>query len=290
MFRFSHYCPTTRRAFEVETCETCGGIVQAPNGAGISAQDARRIGLTFVDREPPEQFYCEDVDRCGCDECNGQEPQAPVQAEVLTTSKGHRVEVRHPEAEVARVLAGLRSDFARSLAQSFARYGSWTAGQRPWAHLLANEAEDREAAAQAAPQAPQGPGPFQAIVDLLHGAQAHLKFPKIRLEGLVLSVAGERARQPGTINLTDGGPYGQNAWYGRISLDGHHQGQAPEWVLEALTALAADPAGYAAATGQRVGSCCFCARELTDARSLAVGYGPICAGHWGLPWGEGVDP
>jgi hypothetical protein len=272
----------------VDTCETCGGVVQEPNALTIAEADARRLGLTIVDREPPEQFWSEDLGACCCEECDPANQPEP-EPEILTTSKGHRVEVRHPEAEVARVLGGLRSDFARSLAQSFARYGSWTAGQRPWAHLLANEAEDRLAAAQAAPQAPQGPGPFQAIVDLLHGAQAHLKFPKVRLDGLVLSVAGARARQPGTINLTDGGPYGQSAWYGRISLDGHHQGQAPEWVLEALAALAADPAGYAAATGQRVGSCCFCGRDLTDERSLAVGYGPVCADHWSLPWGKGVD-
>ena len=27
-------------------------------------------------------------------------------------------------------------------------------------------------------------------------------------------------------------------------------------------------------------------RALSDDRSTAVGYGPICADHFGLPWGE----
>lgn len=31
------------------------------------------------------------------------------------------------------------------------------------------------------------------------------------------------------------------------------------------------------------GHCSFCQRELTDAGSLEVGYGPICADRWGLP-------
>jgi hypothetical protein len=42
----------------------------------------------------------------------------------------------------------------------------------------------------------------------------------------------------------------------------------------------------ATAYGRRMGECCFCGLTLTDGRSIAVGYGPICAGKWGLPWGE----
>jgi hypothetical protein len=30
----------------------------------------------------------------------------------------------------------------------------------------------------------------------------------------------------------------------------------------------------------------FCSKKLTDERSIEVGYGRICAGHNGLPWGE----
>jgi hypothetical protein len=31
-------------------------------------------------------------------------------------------------------------------------------------------------------------------------------------------------------------------------------------------------------------------RALSDDRSTAVGYGPICADHYGLPWGEAAAP
>lgn len=42
----------------------------------------------------------------------------------------------------------------------------------------------------------------------------------------------------------------------------------------------------AAQFGKTHAHCVFCARPLTDERSLTVGYGPDCAGQRSLPWGE----
>lgn len=55
--------------------------------------------------------------------------------------------------------------------------------------------------------------------------------------------------------------------------------------LNETTLLNADEA---AAFGHLYGICAFCARTLTDERSIHVGYGPVCADNQGLPWGE--DP
>ena len=52
-----------------------------------------------------------------------------------------------------------------------------------------------------------------------------------------------------------------------------------------LQRLAADPAGVASKYGKMTGRCCFCHLQLTDAKSLAVGYGKTCAKNYGLPWG-----
>lgn len=41
----------------------------------------------------------------------------------------------------------------------------------------------------------------------------------------------------------------------------------------------------AAAFGQLYGTCIFCWKDLTDERSIEVGYGPVCAENRGLPWG-----
>ena len=49
-----------------------------------------------------------------------------------------------------------------------------------------------------------------------------------------------------------------------------------------------DLAGTAGSTGRLSGNCCFCGRDLTDQRSTRVGYGPVCARHYNLTWGDTV--
>lgn len=49
--------------------------------------------------------------------------------------------------------------------------------------------------------------------------------------------------------------------------------------------LAENPAKVAADYGRLSGRCCFCKIELTDEKSIAVGYGPQCARSYGLPYG-----
>lgn len=56
--------------------------------------------------------------------------------------------------------------------------------------------------------------------------------------------------------------------------------------MKFLTADMKVTAEQAARFGKLWGSCVFCSRLLTDERSVAVGYGPICAEKNGLPWGE----
>jgi hypothetical protein len=88
--------------------------------------------------------------------------------------------------------------------------------------------------------------------------------------------------------VTDGGPYGQAAYYGRIDTDGTFapgRVPMPQDVQDLLVEFSDDPAGVAARIGKLTGSCVYCQRGLTDPRSLTEGYGPICARNYGLPWG-----
>jgi hypothetical protein len=147
-----------------------------------------------------------------------------------------------------------------------------------------------------APRASVGLPSVAGVVELLaHAAEHGLKYPKLRLQladgtPLRIHVAGERSRTPGYLMLTDGGKYPDNLYFGRISpagdleigRDGH---QRREQLVALLERLAAEPAKVAAEYGKLTGNCCFCKLTLTDARSTAVGYGPICAGKFGLPWG-----
>lgn len=139
------------------------------------------------------------------------------------------------------------------------------------------------------------------VVALLAQAKARgLKFPKLWLNistrdggehPLRITVAGEKSRTPGYLMLTDGEPFGSSRFYGRISpagaLEIGRDGPAVADALVALlTRLAKDPAGVAAEFGHLTGHCCFCSLALKDERSVAVGYGPVCAEKFGVPWGE----
>jgi hypothetical protein len=182
------------------------------------------------------------------------------------------------------------SDFARDLV--YKSLGSRGLSDRQWAwvHKIAVDATT--------PKAPIAGvnADLSGVVALMQTAKTHLKWPKITLNvngvTIQLSVAGPHSKNPGSINITDGGRFGNNQYFGRIdpATGVLAPGRAiTNEIRNALTELAKDPAGMAAAHGKRTGNCCFCRRCLTDereGRSVEVGYGPICAKHYGLPWGE----
>lgn len=138
-------------------------------------------------------------------------------------------------------------------------------------------------------------GGLEGLIGLFMTAKEHLKYPKITLElpehTFQLSMAGGKSRFPGWVNITDGKPYGENTWYGRVSPQG-------EWVipdgtdqkiqvtlLALLHAFSIDAAAAAASYGSMTGNCCFCKKTLTVDKSTDVGYGPVCAKNFNLPWG-----
>lgn len=131
------------------------------------------------------------------------------------------------------------------------------------------------------------------IMGLFDTAKSKLKFPKVKLmldDGsvVVLSVAGERAKFPHSINMASEGSYGNNTWYGRIHCDGTYQptAKAPADLEAKILEFASAPADTATRFGKLTGQCCFCNGGLSDERSLAVGYGKTCAKNWNLPWGS----
>ena len=135
------------------------------------------------------------------------------------------------------------------------------------------------------------------VVQLLARArEAGLKFPKLWLRladgtDLRIHVATSQSRTPGFLMLTDGGGYGNNKFFGKISPNGvlelYREGeQRRAELVPLLVRLAEEPARVAAEFGHLTGHCCFCALKLSDSRSAGVGYGQTCAKRFGLPWGE----
>lgn len=185
--------------------------------------------------------------------------------------------------------------FAESLLNAYHRYGSVSPKQAHWVEVLAKRASGQEEKPAAV-----AIGNLSGVIALFAKAREHLDFPKIVLvvdDGhrgfteLKLSVAGDKARFPGTVNVADNLPFGQARFFGRINLDGsfepsrHVEGELQGRIVALLQAFAANPAEVAAAHGKLTGNCCFCHRQLTDERSTAIGYGPVCADNYGLPWG-----
>jgi hypothetical protein len=183
--------------------------------------------------------------------------------------------------------------FAMDLLRSFNRYGGLSAKQWPWVGKLIERAQlpDEE------PETIELGGDFSGMLVMFEFAKQNLKYPKVRLmlsdgSPLVLSVAGPKAKVPGSINVTDGGSFGNNIWYGRVSKDGKFEPckrdnaqERMEEVTDKLKEFAQDPVQTATAHGHLSGHCCFCNKALTDEPSVKAGYGPVCAKNFGLKWG-----
>jgi hypothetical protein len=196
-------------------------------------------------------------------------------------------------------LSAKDAEFAKGLLSSAAKYGrSFSPKMAFWGEKLVARAA-----------APKGEsvaevGDLGGLLALFDKAKGKLKYPAIVVSvpgvpgGAVrLNVAGAKAKVPGSINVasvekSEPGEFGnlRRAWYGRVSPAGKFaaSGKGEEFfgaLAGALMRLARSPAEVAAEYGRLNGACCFCSLKLEDERSVAVGYGPVCAKNWGLPWG-----
>ena len=200
---------------------------------------------------------------------------------------GENVEFFSPftDREALAELKSVDGKFAKDLTASLEKWGSLFPNQLTWVHKLVVDAKTPKAPKPAAVALDD----FGAIAELFKTAKANgTKYPKItfKIDGqtVKLALAGDRAKLPGSVNVTDGRPFGENTWFGRI-VDGKFQPSksATEEIVNFLKTFAADPAKVAKEYGHKNGCCCFCSKELTDARSVHEGYGPVCAKKFGLP-------
>lgn len=167
--------------------------------------------------------------------------------------------------------------------------------QWAWVHHLANETTRRANATMSVPADAIAVGALCGVVAMFNTAlnTGGLKRPAItfRVEEDVIRIkrAGPASRYAGSLVVVDDGTFPNNKFFGHIDAGGSfHPGRdANGRAMAQMMALAANPIGAAAAYGKVTGRCCYCDRHLQDDRSTVVGYGPVCAEKWGLPWGEG---
>lgn len=176
--------------------------------------------------------------------------------------------------------------FAISLLESVSRYATPSAKQAYWLRILAERTGEKREEVEI--------GSLEGISALFDKASKSLKRPAVVIADeentYRLSLAGTTASVPGSINVTTNQSFENRTWFGRILPNGQFQAsprvKAPEGLVSALRRFSADPVSVAVEYGRKTGACCFCSRDLTDGRSIHVGYGPVCAEKYGLSWGE----
>lgn len=178
--------------------------------------------------------------------------------------------------------------FANSLVDFYKRKGTLSPKQEYWVRALSDRAMNK---GESGVPEPKQVGNFSGVYALFEKAKVKLKFPKIYMEvesvPVVISMAGERAKVPGVINVAGEGEYMNRKWYGSVSKDGTWSRgfktyEDQEKVESLLRALSRNPAKAAKEYGTLTGRCCFCGKHLKDEHSTAAGFGPVCADNFGL--------
>jgi hypothetical protein len=184
------------------------------------------------------------------------------------------------------IASGLVPDWRLEFANSIATQKTLSTKQAFWVDKIVQEILNTPAA-DLTPK-----HDFGKIFALFETARKHLKFPKIKLVSpfgqFQLSVASKTAKNPGSIALVTGryGFIGSILLDGSLSFKRHITDGTKQEVTKYLIEFNKDPIKMSVDQGKLHSRCCFCYLPLKTQESLAVGYGDICAKHWGLPWGK----
>jgi hypothetical protein len=184
------------------------------------------------------------------------------------------------DGDAVLVCKDMKDDFARDLAHKFPNLSEC---QYYWLHRKANEATT-----QKPPQDERfhelPVGGFARFMELFEKAGQSLKFPKLRYvtpEGTVrIQFYNGRMKV-----------YCGQIYCGVIRQDDkfYYTKGCPENTKLLVAWISKSPIGAAVIWGHKISHCVFCGLELTDPRSVSVGYGATCASNWGLPWGDEND-
>jgi hypothetical protein len=115
-----------------------------------------------------------------------------------------------------------------------------------------------------------------------------LKAPAVRfldIDGVTelrMSLAPLTGKNPGAIYAKSADTY-----LGLIAPDGTMRGAGLVARTAHIAAIMDSPADAAKKYAALTARCSFCNLPLTDDGSVAVGYGPICASNYDLPWTKG---
>lgn len=128
------------------------------------------------------------------------------------------------------------------------------------------------------------------ITEMFKRAAETLKYPKIRYKTeLGLLIFKLSAKRPVILIYLNKREEDQGKFLGDIDeRDGMVRfiDATTQEEKDLVTKLLSDPDKELAIKGKELINCCFCGIDLQTTESRSKGYGPVCAGKWGLPWGE----
>lgn len=181
--------------------------------------------------------------------------------------------------------AAPRFEFAASMRDALNKYGHLTERQLAAVTNAAAKSAARKAewAARDAAKADAAPAISVAAIEAAFDTARSngLVRLSLRLDEYKFKPASAAGRNAGSIYVTSlsrTSPDGDAAYLGKIT-DGKFFAarDCSDDDASRIVAAASDPKAAAVAYGNRTGSCCICARELTNKESVALGIGPICA-------------
>jgi hypothetical protein len=183
----------------------------------------------------------------------------------------------------------ISSGFATSLFSQFEKRGTLSDKQWGWVLKLVDQVDNPPPPSQKLPN-------IKGVLALMKRAvdPKSKTFPKLWLKlsdsDLRIHRATSASKYNGQLMLTDGKGYGRNLYFGRIDTKGDlflaYEGkQRSQEIIDLLTRLVADPEKVVSEYGNLSGNCFACHKQLTDDRSIRVGYGKVCAKKFGLRWG-----
>ena len=187
------------------------------------------------------------------------------------------------EAEWLADAAGRGFEFAVSLREALFKYGHLTERQEASVRSATAKSLARRAH-WAAEKAEREGNKAEVAIDRVAKAFADakasgLKWPKLRLDTVELSLASESGRNAGAIYVKDAA---EGTYLGKIVEGRFTRSRDCDADAEArIVAACADPHAAAVAYGKRTGVCSCCGRELTNELSVSLGIGPICREKWG---------
>lgn len=210
----------------------------------------------------------------------------------MTTSN----DIARKARELREYMSPKDRDVSGDMLGKLQRWGSLS--DRQWSYLgdMVRRAEAASLGEVAPTRAPAVVAPAASFPRILAmfgaAAAAGIKAPRIRFLVGDRKLALATSKYPNSARVIDAkADEGTRAWHGWIDGKGWHKAKQADSalaheILKALQAIEADPVGQAKLYGQLTRECNMCGRELTTRESLTAGYGPICAGKFGLAWGH----